>query len=116
MTTAYSGRLVCDGVGGLYADDGEGLYDDSGNVRLQPVAFDPASDGYIFIPADSPNHNARFATAIAVIQGTTPDDAHDLSPTEDDPHFMPGAPNSTRITFDPDAVAPTVTGHTEAPR
>lgn len=105
-TTPYVGRLVCDGEGNLLADEGEfaGL----------PVYHDPESNAYLFVEEGGASHNDRHHTGFGVVQGTQESDPHHVFPTEDDPHHDATAPNFTRIRFNPDALAATVTGHTEA--
>lgn len=42
------------------------------------------------------------------------DHPHHFAATPDDAHYDSGAPGNTRLLTDPDAVAPYVTGHTDA--
>lgn len=117
----YTGRLVCDGEGNLRAFGGE--HDG------RSVAFDPETESFIFIAEDAPSHNDRHGkNTIEVGVGTSgplfdangnrvaEGDPHHETPTPDDPHYDEHAPNKTRLVFDDDGVAATVTGHTEAYR
>lgn len=97
--------------GRLQVDDGD-LQAGEGEHQGKSVAFHEGS--FVFVNDGEENHNERHARAIAVITGSVEEDPHHTGPTEDDAHFMPGAPNNTRIRFDRDSVAAKVTGHTEA--
>jgi hypothetical protein len=144
MSEALYGRLVADGEGRLYVsqtgdiDDTaveaifqNGIYVKAGNeshnsihgkqiveagVGTHPDLYD--ENGVLVIPGD-PHHEAP-----------TPDDPHYLDPN--DPNYeaqggtmrgdtrifgitlAKGVPTSTRLLFDDDATAATVTSHTEA--
>lgn len=103
----YSGRLAADGNGGLFE-----CLDD--NTLGREVAWDPDTESYIFVDEGAPSHNDRHGTAFADIHGSTEDDPHHTAIEESDAHYAKGAPNNTRIRFDPDHIAAKVTGHTEA--
>lgn len=102
----YRGRLVCDGLGNLLADEGK--------WRGYGVYHNTAAGTYEFVEPGGPSHNDRYGTAHAVMDATTPNDPHHLSPTADDPHYDPVVPSLTVLRFVPDADAPTFTGHTDA--
>lgn len=114
-TGTYHGRLVCDGYGNLLADEGE----DAG----LPVAA--AEDGtYVFVQPGEPSHNERHEKNTVGMFSTQDEDpdqpgyagtkkepvegaGHHWDPLDSDPHLH-------GLRFDPDRVAVTITGHTEA--
>jgi hypothetical protein len=105
-----------------------------------PVAADPDTNTFVFVQAGEPSHNQRhhkqFATSEwpngetrnaieATVAADQTDDAslvnvgdgvneHHLAVLPTDPNYDPTAPDDVRMTFDADAVAPFVTGHTDA--
>lgn len=123
-------------------EDGNVVYDDTGaavEISLptvkygknhgRPVAHDPEGNRYIFVEPGESSHNDRHHQQFVVMEGTvdegmTDDESlvnagngenmHHFAPTEDDPHYSPTSPGGKRLKNDPDRVAATATGHTEA--
>lgn len=94
-----------------------------------PVAFHDGS--YVFLQPGEPSHNERYHQNNVGVQGTqvvdpaepgyagTADEPvagneHHFGVTEDDAHYDADSPTGVRLKFDPDSIAPIVTGHTEA--
>lgn len=120
-TGTYRGRLVADGNGNLLADEGE--------HAGHPVYHDLETGQYVFAQPGEESHNERhhqqFVDVLSTVDQSMTDDEslvnadstenpHHFEVQEDDPHFDEGAPNKTRIRHDPDRVAATATGHTDA--
>lgn len=115
----YNGRLVtADGKLYAHGDGTDDPFDSDGSVTLREVTYDPDTKGYIYVEKSAPSHNERFEKNIVQFQGTSQPlydadgnfvsgDLHHFAPLEDDPHL-------NGITFHDDAVAPTMTGHTDA--
>ena len=126
----------------LTDDDGEALLDANqqvisvkvpifkfGKDHGKPVAFHEGS--YVFLNSGDDSHNERHHENFAEISGTQHDDEtaphyagtadspaegreHHFGVLEDDPHYDAEAEGNTRLRFDADKVAATVTGHTSA--
>lgn len=124
----------------LFDDEGHELLDELGQAVTasipilkfgknhgRPVAAHEGS--YIFLNKGDESHNARHHQRYVNVDGTVdesmtddPDlvnaddtqNPHHFGVTEDDPHYDEDAPNHTRLQFDPDTIAATVTGHTAA--
>lgn len=124
-TGLYSGRLAADGDGNLLADEGE--------FAGYPVTFHDGS--YIFVQPGEPSHNERYHEQFLTVDGTRDaeslerlggdtelanagagENMHHFETQEDDDHYDADAPNKTKPKVDPDKVAATLTGHTEAYR
>lgn len=135
---------MCDGYGNLLADESKlvgekeiTLKDDEGNdildnsgaptvVRVPqfkfgedhgaPVAYHEGS--YVFLEPGDESHNARHEKNVAVIDATTDSNEegqeHHDGVLPDDPHYSESAENRTKLRFDPDKQAATMTGHTDA--
>lgn len=126
-------RLMTDGNGNLLIDE-EG-HEDHG----KPVAYHEGT--FVVIGINDPSHNERHHQRFAQVDGTRDadmisraaedvgqdpsnyefmvnagggDNMHHFETQEDDPHYDAEAPNKTRTKNLPDALAPTLTGHTEA--
>ncbi len=104
----YHGRLETDGLGNLLAtDDG-----------LKPVAYHDGS--YIYLNAGEPSHNARheqqkLEPTTGTVDETMTDDPSLVNATEGGEnahHFEP--PLTEPAPSDPDAIAATITSHTDA--
>ena len=97
MADTYAGRLACDGLGNLLAEDG------------RPVAYDDGD--FVYVQLGEPSHNERHHQAFVQITGTTGEDGenqpHHFAPTDDDPH-------KDGVKFLPDRLAESATSHTEA--
>lgn len=106
-TGQYRGRLTFDGEHHLLADEGK--------WKGRPVAWDEPSRAFLFVQKGERSHNERYHHAFVVVAATTPNDPHHDRPIPDDPHFETTAlERNTRLAFDPDPVAATITSHTEA--
>jgi hypothetical protein len=132
INTQYTGRLVADGDGNLFAhEDGtQDPFDEDGVVvDLKPVAYDPETGGFKYIDKDDPSHNDLYSKNVVetglATSGPLFDekgelvfagDPHHEMPVPTDPHFDESSPNKTKVIDDPDEVAATATGHTEAYR
>lgn len=140
----YSGRLMCDGYGNLLADESKFvgykeilLEDDEGNAILDnvgaptvvrvpqfkfgenhgdPVAYHEGS--YVFLEPGDDSHNDRHHQQFVEFESTTDENEagqeHHLEIQPDDPHYDEGSDNKTRLHFDADKHAATMTGHTDA--
>lgn len=115
----YHGRLMADGQGNLLADEstldaatGDATY---GENHGKPVAYHEGS--YIFLKKGEDSHNKRHSAGETLeVAGTTdasnPGEEHHEVPASDDPHV--DDEGNVSLMFDPDSVAATVTGHTDA--
>lgn len=133
----YHGRLKCDGSGNLLADESKLVgyktvivehdeLDEPVEIQVpmfkygknhdRPVAYHDGS--YIYLKDGEDSHNERHHQAFAEFAGTTDagnkGEAHHLEAQEGDPHYEATAPRKTRLRYDKDDVAATMTGHTDA--
>lgn len=92
----YSGRLAFDPDTGFHV-----------SVNGRKVVTDDGGKTWRYAKRSDASHNARYQTRVAVIDSTSEDDPHHLKATADDLHVG-------GLLSDPDAVAATVTSHTEA--
>lgn len=110
----YEGRLVCDGLGNLLADEGD--------WQGYGVYHNLETGVYEYVPAGGGSHNQIHHQRVASVKGTTDKDAHDERPTEDDAHYDADGGSwhpkrgwsHTLPVIDPDEIAATVTAHTAA--
>lgn len=118
----YTGRLAFDPDTGFHTDP-----------QGRKVVTDDHGRTWRYAEKLDPSHNARYQQQVAVIDTTAnefaelefrhgPDvaarmvSAHHFEAQLDDAHFDHAAPGKTKIKFDPDVVAATVTSHTDAYR
>jgi hypothetical protein len=126
----YSGRLAYDPETDFHTDE-EGV----------PVVTDDGGKTWRYADDSDPSHHERYHERYAGVDGTAnrllelqlehgrvkaeelmrEQEPHHFAPTEDDPHFQEGATDPvtgevthTRVKSDPDHIAATVTGHTDA--
>lgn len=127
---SYSGRLAYDPETDFHTD-AEGT----------PVVTPDGGETWVYAEADDPSHHDRYHQAYANVDGTAnrllelqlehgrvkaeelmrDEEPHHFEPSPDDPHYQQGARDPvtgevthTRVASDPDHVAATVTGHTDA--
>lgn len=126
-------RLATDGDGNLYIDEP----DHPDNAKL--VKYHEGS--FVTIGPDEPSHNQTHEQQVLVVDGTRDADAvraaaeaagqdpsnfewmvnagagenmHHFETQEDDAHYDESAPGKTKMRSLPDAIAPTITSHTDA--
>lgn len=108
MDGIYHGRLQCDGNGNLLDEDG------------MPVAYHDGS--FVHIGSNEPSHNDRHHKQFVEMAGTVDESMTDDSDlvnadSKNNPHHFevqPDDPHFSGVRFLPDAMAPTVTSHTDA--
>jgi hypothetical protein len=116
-------------VGRLGWDSGQEFHTDASGEHF--VVTDDEGKTWRYAEAGDSSHNTRYqknaltvvSTAVrhaelvfdhGVDEANAKIDTHHFSPNPADPHFYQDAPGYTRLVSHPDAVAPRVTGHTEA--
>jgi hypothetical protein len=140
---ADESRIVGSKTVTVYDEDGNAELDDNGTpvTILLPVKKFGANHGkevayhegsFIFLNDGDESHNARhhenFVTMDGTVDESMTDDpslvnasrdgenSHHFETQPDDPHYDADAPNKTRLKFDSDRIASTITAHTEAYR
>ena len=106
----YTGRLVCDGEGHLFAQE---------NGR--EVAYDAETDSFVYVRPGDPSHNQRHERRRLVIEGTTPEQyaagdpahAHHYEPLPNDAHAVGDGTRKTQVVFNSDVDSPTAASHTD---
>lgn len=126
MAQIYSGRMVTDGEGHVYAQpegDNAPLHDEEGNLLpdLVEVRYDPEVGNYIIVE-DGRSHNEvndNPNVPNSIINGTTGPlyDNQGMLVVEGDPHHdfpLADDPHADGMLLEPDEVSHVSTGHTAA--